>query len=199
MEFDAEAEARLVQGLRRGEEEAYATLVRQYGGRMLAVARRMLRNEEDAREVVQEAYLSAFRGLESFEGSARLSTWLHRIVVNAALMKLRTRRRKPEESIDDFLPRYLEDGHQATPTPRWKLSSQQLLESRELRQAVRDSIDRLPDGYRTVLVLRDLEELDTKETADLLGVSTNVVKTRLHRARQALRELIEPQVLEMQS
>src|SRR5690349_12993599 len=97
-------EATLLARLRRGENEAFELLVRVFGGRLLAVARRLVRNEDDARDVVQTAYLSAFRSLDRFEEGCQLSTWLHRIVVNAALMKLRSKRRKPEESIDALLP-----------------------------------------------------------------------------------------------
>src|SRR5262245_986325 len=93
-------EAALLEGLRAGDEATYAKLVRSYGGRLLAAARRILANEDDAREAVQDAFLSTFRALDSFAGQARLSTWLHRIVINAALAKLRRRQRKPELSID---------------------------------------------------------------------------------------------------
>ncbi len=98
---DRSGEDGLLERLRSGDDAAFEQLVREHGGRMLAVARRFLRQEEDARDAVQDAFLSAYRALEDFEGNARLSTWLHRIVVNAALMKLRTRRRKPERSIED--------------------------------------------------------------------------------------------------
>src|SRR5262249_37636914 len=104
-------EAALLAGVRRGDEAAFELLIRTFCGRLLAVARRFVRNGEDARDVVQTAYLSAFRGLDTFEGGCQLSTWLHRIVVNAALMKLRSRRRKPETPIDDLLPAFQEDGH----------------------------------------------------------------------------------------
>src|SRR6266496_6400010 len=96
----------LLSALREGHEWAFETMVRLYGGRLLAVARRFTRNDEDAQDVVQSAYLSAFRALNDFEGACQLSTWLHRIVVNTALMKLRSRRRKPEESIDALLPAF---------------------------------------------------------------------------------------------
>jgi len=101
----AETESDLVARLRAGDEAAYAELVRTQGGRMFAVARRLLRSDDDAADAVQEAFVSAFRAIASFEGGARLSTWLHRIVVNAALMKLRTRARRPEVSIEELLPR----------------------------------------------------------------------------------------------
>jgi RNA polymerase sigma-70 factor (ECF subfamily) len=151
----------------------------------------MLRNDEDARDAVQEGFISAFRSIQRFNGDCRLSTWLHRIVVNAALMKIRTRSRRPEESIEDMLPRFLDDGHHAEPTSEWG-SASRLLEQRETRERVRGAIDRLPESYRTVLLLRDIEELDTAETARLLGLTPNTVKIRLHRARQALAKLLEP-------
>jgi RNA polymerase sigma-70 factor (ECF subfamily) len=189
---DDPPEAELLVGLRAGNGEAYERLVRTYGGRLLAVARRFLPNEDDARDALQEAFLSAFRAIGSFQEGARVSTWLHRIVMNAALMKLRSRRRKPEESIDNLLPTFLEDGHRENAGPVWKETAESVLQQRETRTLVRECIDRLPESYRTVLLLRDIEELDTEEAAQLLGISPNAVKIRLHRARQALRTLLDP-------
>jgi RNA polymerase sigma-70 factor (ECF subfamily) len=186
-----DTESQLVARLRRQEDSACEELVRTHGGRLLSVARRMLRNEDDARDCVQEGFISAFRAIQRFNGDCRLSTWLHRIVVNAALMKIRTRSRRPEESIEDMLPRFLEDGHHADPTSEWG-SASTLLEQRETRERVRAAIDQLPESYRTVLLLRDIEELDTAEAARLLGLTPNTVKIRLHRARQALAKLLEP-------
>jgi len=183
-------ERRLIAALRRGDPDAFEDIVRLYGGRMLAVARRMLRVEEDARDAVQEAFVSAFKGLDGFAGTARLSTWLHRIVVNAALMRLRRQRRKPEESIDDLLPRFDENGGWADGDAR-PATPVEMVESAETRAVVRECIDRLPSSYRAILLLRDIEELDTDETAAALGISVPAVKTRLHRARQALRTLLE--------
>ncbi len=187
----AQDETAWVSALRAGEEPAYEKLVRAYSGRMLAVAQRMLQSESDAQDAVQEAFLSAFRGLGRFEGGSRLSTWLHRIVVNAALMKLRSRQRRPEDPIEELLPKFLDNGHLAQPAVEWKESAQTALERQEVRASVRESIDRLPESYRTVLLLRDIEELDTQETARLLELSPNAVKIRLHRARQALRGLLD--------
>lgn len=186
------AEARLLAALRAGSERAFEEVVRDYGGRMLAVARRLLHDELEAQDAVQEAFLSAFKALGQFDGHSRLSTWLHRIAVNASLMKLRIRKRRQEQPIEDLLPRFLEDGHQADPPAAWSETAENAAQRRETRDLVRASIDRLPESYRTVLLLRDIEELDTEETAQLLGVSVPVVKTRLHRARQALRNLLDP-------
>lgn len=185
-------ETALLVRLRRKDPAAFEALARAHGPRLLAVARRLLRNEEDARDAVQDAFLGALRSLEAFEGQARVSTWLHRIVVNAALMKLRSRRRRPEEPIEALLPAFLEDGHHAAHPAEWRPDAEALLAERETREFVRASIDRLPESYRTVLILRDVEELDTAECARLLGLTGGAVKIRLHRARQALRSLLEP-------
>jgi len=187
-------EAELVAALQAGDDDAFEQLVRRYGGRMLAVAERFVGKGDEARDVVQDAFLSAFRAIDRFEGSARLATWLHRITVNAALMRLRSRRRRPEESLDDLLPQFEADGHRTSPRGPWQPLA--TLERAELRTLVRERIDALPESYRTVLLLRDIEELETGEVADLLGVNTGTVKTRLHRARLALRSLLDPHLRE---
>jgi len=185
--FAGSADVDLVDRLRAGDEDAYATVVRTMGGRMLAVARRFLHDEDLARDAVQDAFLSAFRAIHAFDGDAQLATWLHRIVVNAALMQLRTRRRKPEQSIEPMLPAFAEDGHHATrPVVAWTASAEEALLRGETRARVRAAIAGLPDRYRTVLLLRDIEERSTREAADLLGITENALKLRLHRARQAL-------------
>jgi RNA polymerase sigma-70 factor (ECF subfamily) len=185
-------EATLIAQLRAGEEAAFEQVVRLYGGRLLAVARRIVGSDEDARDVVQDAFLNAFKSLDRFEGNAKLSTWLHRIAVNAALMRLRTRRRKPEQSIETLLPAFLDDGHHEERFKSWEEPIDTIMERKEARELVRRQIDALPESYRTVLVLRDIEGLDTEETANMLGLSVNATKIRLHRARQALRSLLAP-------
>jgi RNA polymerase sigma-70 factor, ECF subfamily len=193
--IEPEDEDALVGRLRGGDLEAFETVVREYGGRMLAAARRLVGTEEDARDAVQEAFLAAFRSIQSFAGAARLSTWLHRIVVNAALMKLRSRRRRREDSIEDLLPRFRDDGCWSESPATWDMPSDGVLERRETRAVVRRAIERLPASYRTVLMLRDIEELDTDETATALGTTRNAVKIRLHRARQALKTLLDWELL----
>jgi RNA polymerase sigma-70 factor, ECF subfamily len=187
---DSIEDGELVEALRAGHEWAFETVVRLYGGRLLAVARRITRNDEDARDAVQSAYLSAFRSLDGFAGGCQLSTWLHRIVVNAALMRLRSRRRKPEESIEALLPAFKEDGHHVEQFTEWTIPADALLEREETRATVRACIDQLPDNFRAVIVLRDIEELSTQEVAQMLSMTTTAVKVRLHRARQALSTLL---------
>lgn len=189
-------ERALLDALQSGQEWAFEVLVRQYGARLLAVARRLTRNEEDAKDALQSAYLSAFRALDTFQGNCRLSTWLHRIVVNAALMKLRSRRRKPEHSIEDLLPAFQDDGHHVEQFSEWAVPADQLIQQRETRETVRGCIEQLPDTYRTVLLLRDIEEFSTQEVAEMLSATPTAVKLRLHRARQALCTLLRKQYAE---
>jgi RNA polymerase sigma-70 factor (ECF subfamily) len=185
-------DAALLQRLRAGEEAAFAELVRREGGRMLAVAKRILRSEDDAHDALQDAFLAAFRHLPEFAGDSRLSTWLHRIAINAALMRLRSHKRRREDPIEPLLPAFEADGHFSPPGPMWRADAASALEGRETAALVRACIDRLPESHRTVLVLRNIEGLDTAETAATHGLGLDAVKMRLHRARQALRSLLEP-------
>lgn len=184
-------ERALVMQLQAGNAAAFESLVRNFGGRMLAVAQRMLSNESDAHDAVQDAFASVFRAIGGFSGESQLGTWLHRIVVNASLMKLRTRQRRAEQSIEPLLPKYLEDGHQARPAVEWGESPATAIQREETRALVRQAIDSLPDSHRTVLLLRDIEGLNTEEAAAALQIEPGAVKVRLHRARQALRTLLD--------
>ncbi len=187
-------DADLLSRLRAGEEAAYQELVRANAGRMLAVARRMLRCESDAEDAVQEAFTQAYHALPRFEGHALLSTWLHRIVVNACLIRLRKRKRRGEKSLEDLLPRFMEDGHREDVGEPWPRDALAQLEEREVRAAVRKAIDSLSERHRCVLLLRDIEGLTSEEVAERLGIRADAVKMRLHRARQALRTLLDPQL-----
>jgi RNA polymerase sigma-70 factor (ECF subfamily) len=193
MEGPGVDERTLLAGLRAGDDAAFEELVRRYGGRLMAVARRFVSSDHDAQDVVQSAYLSAFRALPGFEGHCRLSTWLHRIVVNSALMKLRSRRRRRETSIEDLLPDFDGQGRYVEQFPDWAPSVETRLGHEEKRRLVRGCIEQLPDNYRTVLLMRDIEELPTQEVANILGTTATAVKVRLHRARQALVTLIRRQ------
>ena len=165
---------------------------RNEGGRLLSVARRILGNEEEAREAVQDAFVSAFRARAQLQGHSRLSTWLHRIAVNAAIQKLRTRKRRAEDAIDDLLPRFLPNGDYVERFVAWTEPPDEAVSRRETAEFVRKAIDQLPESYRTVLLLRDIEGLSTEESASVLETTANAVKIRLHRARMALRTLLAP-------
>ena len=189
----APAEGVLLAALKAGDPTAFEQLVRRYGPRMCrAVARQILGSESDAEDALQDAFITAFRAIGSFEGKSQLSTWLHRVAVNSALMRLRSRKRKRELPIDDLLPQFIADGHEKNPGPTWNPAALTGIEQEETRRIVRARIDQLPEDYRAVLVLRDLQELDTRAVAELLALSEGNVKVRLHRARQALRTLLSP-------
>lgn len=183
-------EEALLARLRAGEDDAYRELLQAHGARLLSVARRLMRDEQDARDCLQGAFLSAFRSLERFEGKAKLGTWLHRIVVNSCLMRLRSRRSKPEELVDPLLPVFDEYGFRAGPTSMVPMGTHALLERAELRERLRQAIEGLSENYRIVVILRDIEEQDTEQTAELLGMTQSAVKVRLHRARLELRRRI---------
>jgi RNA polymerase sigma-70 factor (ECF subfamily) len=181
----------LVEGLLRGDERAFEILVSKFSGSMFAVARRYLSHEPDAQDVVQESLLAAHKGISTFAGRAPLGAWLRGIVVKRALTRLRVRKRSRETHLDDLLPNI--DASVASPQSREELADI-ALERSQLHEMVRDQIDRLPDTHRTVLTLRDIEELSTREAARRLGVTETCLKVRLHRARKALRALLQEQL-----
>jgi len=167
-------------------------LVRDNIGWMLALAQRMLGDRALAEDVVQDAFIAAFRGLPTFEGRSSVKTWLHRITVNASLMKLRKLKRLGEQSIDEYVPEF--DRYDCRIETPWSTfaRAEDILENERLRALVSEKVATLPDAYRIVLHLRDIEGYDTGEVAELLDISTSNVKVRLHRARAALKKLLEP-------
>ncbi|HVS18921.1 MAG TPA: sigma-70 family RNA polymerase sigma factor [Planctomycetota bacterium] len=183
----------LLARLRAGEDQAYEALVRLYGGRMLAAAHRILGSDDDAAEVVQEAFLSAFKAIDRFQGDSKIGTWLHRIAINAALMRLRKRKRR-EANIEDLLPAYTENGGFAAMPDPWSEEVDARLLREEARDQVRARIDELPENYRVALLLRDIEGYSNEELAEALDVTVNAAKIRVHRARQALRTLLDSYV-----
>lgn len=185
-------EASLVAGLRRGDEACFELVVRRYGPRMFSVARRLVRDEADAADCVQDALVQALRRIDTFEERAALGTWLHRIVVNAALMRNRTQARRNEMPIGDISQDFDENGMRHETADPTLIPIDTLLETREVRRFVRQAIYSLPSSYRNVLILRDIEGYNTEEAAKLLGVSPGAIRIRLHRARSALKKLLDP-------
>ena len=191
-ETTALSDSKLLARLQAGDSLAYETLVRQQGPRMLAIAKRFFQCEQDAADSVQDAFLAAFRAIPNFKGESQLGTWLYRIVVNSCLMRRRSKDRHPTVAIETLLPGFDETGHHRRSVKSFRDSPSDTLAAAELRQHVQECIESLPAPYREVLILRDIEEFDTEATAAALAVSTGVVKTRLHRARQALCTLLKP-------
>lgn len=190
-------DARLVGRLRAGDADAFEFLVREHAPWMLTIARRFLRSEHDAQDALQDSFISIFRGMDSFGGESSLRTWMRRIVINASLMKLRSRKRRHETAVDELLPDFTEDGHHTSEPRAWTETAEELCERAETREIVRAAIDRLPESYRTVLLIRDIEGMDTEETARALSTSISNVKVRLHRARQALRTILDQQMQQL--
>ena len=179
-------EVELITAARAGRQDAFAEIVERYSGTVYNLALRLMNDQQEAEEVLQETFISAFRALNRFEGRSKLSTWLYRIAYNAALMRLR-KRRVPDVSLDE--PRETEDGELL---PRqlvdWTAVPEDLLLSKEFRGMLSGALAALPESLRSVFVLRDMEGLSTAETAEALGLTETNAKVRLHRARLALRE-----------
>ncbi len=185
-------DATLVERLRAGDATALDELIERHGSRLYRVARQITGNVADALEVVQDAFLTAFRKIHSFEERAALGSWLYRVAANAALLKRRSRRANREVPLEPHLPSFLADGHRAGDpaylTADWSQTPEAELLSRETQAILRRTIDELPDPYRAVLILRDIEGLSNEEAAEVIGETVAAVKSRLHRARLALRE-----------
>jgi len=183
----------LVGRARNKDVAAFEELLGRYEDKLYRLAMRFVRNENDAQEILQEVFLSAWRNLPGFEGRAQFGSWMYRVTVNAALMFLRARNRHPEVMLDDIEPGTLHKVAEQSvhgSSEDWSQRPDEQFQSEELRRHIQTAVDALPDGLRTVFLVRDVEGLSTEETADLLGLSLPAVKTRLHRARLALREAI---------
>jgi RNA polymerase sigma-70 factor (ECF subfamily) len=178
----------LVHRLQAGDPLAFAQLVEENQNQIYNLALRMLNNPQEAEDVLQETFLSAFKALPGFEGRSSLNTWLYRIASNASLMRLR--KKQPDTvSVDE--PLTLEEGDMV---PRqlvdWSGIPEEILLSGESRQVMDAAVAELPESLRVVFILRDIEGLSTQETGEVVGLSEGAVKTRLHRARLQLRELL---------
>src|SRR5690242_1167806 len=180
------SELALVQAAKKGDLEAFSELVKRYDRNVFRIAQHITHNEEDAQDVVQDAFLKAYQNLEQFQGNSKFYTWLVRIAVNEALMKLRRRRTDKTVSIDEDVE--TEEGSMPREVADWSPNPEQLYGQSELSDILKKTIQGLPPGFRTVFVLRDVEGLSTEETAEMLGLSIPAVKSRLLRARLQLRE-----------
>ncbi len=192
-----QSEAELLAGLQAGDPAAYRQLVEENLANVYNVALKLLGNEQEAEDVLQESFLSAFQAIDGFEGRSKLSTWLYRIAYNASLMRLRKRKQMTAFSLDQPPPGVREEGGL---TPRYlvdwtRVPDDQLLTA-EARQVMDRAIEDLPETLRSAFVLRDLQGLSGAETADVLGISVSAVKTRLHRARLRLRDRLSAYFVE---
>ncbi|MEW5854281.1 MAG: sigma-70 family RNA polymerase sigma factor [Myxococcota bacterium] len=181
----------LVQRAQKGEYEAFEELVSRHGAKSYALALGMLRNPQDAEEVVQDSFLNAFQKLSSFRGDSAFTSWLYRITANNALMRLRKQKRESLNVIEDMLPTFREDGVHAHIPGGWARSADDLVADKQLSKRLEEGLAMLPAQYRVVLLMREVDGLSNEEIAEVMGLSIPAVKSRLHRARLALREHLD--------
>lgn len=178
----------LVNQVAKGLEGAFEELLERYSTRVMNLALRITRNQEDAEEVLQDVFITIFKKVATFENRAAFSSWLYRVTMNASFMKIRARNRRRTVSMEEIDPHEQEKWS----TGRSDTSSiEYLTTSHELRHVLQDAIDALPYDYRAIFVLRDVDGLSNQATSEILGLSVPAVKSRLHRARVLLRESLQ--------
>lgn len=190
--MENEADPALLTRLQKGDAGALEALMSRYSSRVYRLAYGITRNQADAEEIVQDVFLTICRKSDTFEGRSALGSWIYRVTTNAALNKRRGKRQEVETSLEEQLPRFKDDGHRegdrAWVLADWSQNPERDLLAGETRAVLARAIDGLPAHYRAVLILRDVEELSNEEVAGMIGESVASVKSRLHRARMALRE-----------
>ncbi len=179
---------KLVRELKAGKEEAFDEIVKIYQRKIYALAFNLTRNPMDAQDVTQDVLLSIFKKIDTFQGKSAFSSWVYRITLNAAYMKLRTRKKDQSVSLEEMLPSFNNSGFQQEKLLDWSEATDSLLFSKETRKLIEQAVDQLPEKEKVVFLLRDVEELSTERVAEILDLSIPAVKSRLHRARLFLRK-----------
>tara|TARA_R110001592_G_scaffold76227_1_gene230218 strand:- start:3054 stop:3710 length:657 start_codon:yes stop_codon:yes gene_type:complete len=193
--LDQNNESELIDGLINNDNSAYETLVRQYSVKMYAVAHRFFNADDDARECLQKTFIQVFKNISSFNKNSTLTTWLHRITVNEALMMIRQKKRQNTTSLEEFTQHYNEYGERTVfgdhLSQELGSNIETMFEQKETKLSLNEIIYQLPEKYCNVILLRDIQEISTKETAETLEISEASVKTQLHRARLLLKAILE--------
>lgn len=195
------SEKKLIDGLLKNDNKAYEILVHQFSTKMYAVARRFFSADDDAQECLQKTFIQVFKNILSFNKDSSLMTWLHRITVNEALMMIRHKKRQKTISLENFTQHYNEYGERSAFTNdvgddigrHIENNLETLFDKNETKISLNEIIYQLPEKYCNVLLLRDIQEISTRETAELLAISEASVKTQLHRARLLLKAILEQQ------
>ncbi|RMG44897.1 MAG: sigma-70 family RNA polymerase sigma factor [Candidatus Dadabacteria bacterium] len=178
-------DSQLVESLKNGDQASFVELLNRYSEKVHNLAMRIARNEQDAEEIFQDVFVTVYHKIDKFEGKSAFSSWLYRITVNTAFMKLRKRKKHQAVSFDE-LAGGINEGYSGNRSDTCDIN---YISSRhELRQALEDAIRRLPDDYKTIFVLRDVDGLSNQEVGEILGLSVPAVKSRLHRSRLMLRK-----------
>ena len=184
-------ESALIARVLAGEKDLFYELVRPYERMVYLTLFSIVKNETDAEDGAQDAIVNAYRHLSKFRGDAKFSTWLTTIAVNEGRQKLRRAKRAKEDSLDEPIEGGDEE-YSPAPLTDWREIPLEALERKELREELRKAVQALPDMYREIFTLRDLDELNVAETAAALGINENMVKVRLHRARMMLQKRLAP-------
>jgi RNA polymerase sigma-70 factor (ECF subfamily) len=181
-------DAELVKGVLKREESCFEELLERYGSKVLNLAMRITRSQEDAEEILQDVFITVFTKLGSFEHKAQFSSWLYRVTMNSSFMKIRARNRRRTVSIDEIEP----TTRQNWVGNRTEMFDVDLMSSRhELREAIQSAVEKLPDEYRAIFVLRDIDGLSNEAVSQVLQLSVPAVKSRLHRSRLLMREQLK--------
>ena len=181
-------EEQLVKDLQAGKTETFEQLANLYQKKIYAISFNLTRNETDSQDVTQEVLLTLFRKGHTFQGKSAFSSWVYRITLNASYMKLRSRKKDPNISIDELLPSFNSSGFQQEKIQDWSENTESLLFDNETREVIQKAVDSLPEKEKVVFILRDVEGLSTEKVSNILELTIPAVKSRLHRARLFLRK-----------
>jgi RNA polymerase sigma-70 factor (ECF subfamily) len=183
-----DADASLITRIRSGDEEAFNLLFRRHVGKVYRQAVRLMGSQEEAEEVVQDVFLAIYEKAQTFRGEAAFSTWLYRLTLNVALTRLRRKKRSREVHIEDYLPRFQDDGHhEVRPVVDWSQDVEAAVTNDDLRRVLQEALQQLSPLDKAVVVQSDLEGVSNAQIANALGLTVPAVKARLHRSRLFLR------------
>ncbi len=185
---DKEIEEALVRDLQAGNLDAYDKIAELYQKKIYALSFNLMRNQMDAQDVTQEVLLTLFRRINTFQGKSAFSSWVYRITLNASYMKLRSKKKEPNVSIDELLPYFNGAGFQQEKIQDWSENTESLLFTNETREVINKAVGLLPEKEKVVFLLRDVEGLSTEKVGEILDLTIPAVKSRLHRARLFLRK-----------
>jgi len=186
--MDQRTDKELIASFQEGNQLAFEELVSRYSSKAFSLASRLTRNQEDAEEVLQDVFVTVFRKIQGFEGKSSFSSWLYRVTVNSALMKLRKNRQDQSVSMEEEQNQV---ANKPSTTPAYQSEGEAGTTRSEVARALEDAICSLPDDYRPVFVLRDIDGLSSKEVGEILSLSIPAVKSRLHRSRLMLRKELQ--------
>ena len=185
---DKETEEALVRDLQNGNLEAYDKIAEIYQKKIYGLSFNLTRNQMDAQDVTQEVLLTLFRKINMFQGKSAFSSWVYRITVNASYMRLRSKKKEPNVSIDELMPSFNSAGFQQEKIQDWSENTESLLFTKETRDVINKAVDLLPEKEKVVFLLRDVEGLSSEKAGEILDLTVPAIKSRLHRARLFLRK-----------